>query len=414
MLDLSELEAAIPIDVDVICALPPLPSLRYVVLPRCKLDDGMRWPCNTQGVFDWLDSCPQLTILDHLVFHQLWPNTCELLLESQLASRLISLELSETSIRHHSVLLEDMCLSRCFPVSAPFPFSSLVYLALPLTVTESGRLLFPLTRLQHLPALHSLLVTLHLQPEDWRGHERGMVAAFESTESAFVQLSAIRTLQQLAVVAEYIDTDEYCDSRVQSVITALFGQCGQATQLPKLHLNSLVVRLPLNEPEEVAEVLKGIARHVDQTTCRQLSIAFGSWLEDEDNGDSSYVHLPVAINTPSLRHLRPAAQPQPDNESIIILWPLSSQCIADIDKYSEQHRVELAARPSLAQQSRITRQLAAADSGQPWWTDAALLFRLDLSTCSLANVPCRRISSSCLWAITNQLPMQQVQGGGVE
>ena len=133
--------------------------------------------------------------------HQLWPNVCRLLVESELPSRLVSLELLDSNKQEDSVVLRESFLFDCFPAVAPFPFLSLQHLTLPLGVMPSGRLAFPLSQLRHLPALHSLLLQLRVYPssstggEDWKRWNE-LADRCEPILSQLSTISGLRWLEQ--------------------------------------------------------------------------------------------------------------------------------------------------------------------------------------------------------------------------
>ena len=260
--------AALPATVELMKLLPPLPSLQYVLPPTFAAE---QWgePLDADDVFRWLNSCPQLTTCDNITFTELWPDTCALLLASELPSRLVSLQLLDAPSYDDSILELEGCLFRCFPSSAKrSSFRALRYLQLPLGVTESGRLAFPLSRLRHLPALHSLLCDVHIVPKSaveeaeedevwWTKKE----AKCRGRESALAQLSSISTLRWIAIRGgEYPWEEEegfrtVKESTGLAFCAALFGWHAASfnglgdrisAAQPRLHVEFLTVHLSLS------------------------------------------------------------------------------------------------------------------------------------------------------------------------
>ena len=241
VLDMRFLEATDPIVVDQLCTLPPLPALRLVVMPDCDDGDEQWWDnwdddeCMlfVDGMFHWLSSCPQLTHCDNLTLHALWIDTCTLLLDSELPSRLTSLELHDAARESDSVLDAEDCLVRCFPPVAPCPFIALQHVALPLGISESGRLDLSLANLRHLPALHSVWLMLRIIPQtaaedEESDEEAGEQKADVEAESAFSQLSVLAGLRWLALVGAWYPFDymgeDISEATAMAVISALFGR----------------------------------------------------------------------------------------------------------------------------------------------------------------------------------------------
>ena len=229
MLDFSYLQAGLPADVSLISSLPALPSLQYCLLPFFAAEWNVPAPpfrhyCAAEKIYRWLRRCAQLTMCDNLTFSWQWSTPAgdfsRFLLESELPSRLVALELRDAPGQAQSVLLSEGCLFKYFPCQrpahqpqAPCAFLSLAYLACPLGVTETGRLIFPLLHLRWLSSLHSLLIRLRLIPQcavwkDSPADEKRQT--YSSDQCVLSQLSTIRTLRWVAIkgaklLFDYID-----------------------------------------------------------------------------------------------------------------------------------------------------------------------------------------------------------------
>ena len=155
VLDMTELEGSLKTDLLLMRALPPLPALRYVLLPHFFRDDEalITDRRDGEGLFRWLSSCPRLTMVDSVMLHKQWPNAYKVLLESDLPRRLVLLQLFAAQAEANTLITTDRCFTSFFPSTAPSPFLALGYLDLAVAVTEDGRGLVPLANLQHLASI---------------------------------------------------------------------------------------------------------------------------------------------------------------------------------------------------------------------------------------------------------------------
>ena len=168
VLDLSALQADLLTDVELVSALPPLSLLVYLLLLPFSADAGTRPPVDSEiGVIAWLRRCPRLSMLDNFTFHAAWGEAPLHLMASGVSDSLVTLGLLDAPLQMDTMTLEGSFLFDFFDPAhnqSGSSFLALQYLALPLGVTEKGRLSFKLTLLQSLPSLHSLLLRARIIP----------------------------------------------------------------------------------------------------------------------------------------------------------------------------------------------------------------------------------------------------------
>ena len=286
---------------------------------------------------------------------------------------------------------------------------------------------FPLARLQRLPALHSLVLALHVIPPSEKAAEEKdekdeKSDAAAGDEPALSQLSSISTLRWLACTGAQCwwgHEQPLPHSAEMAFIAALFGPpaaqqpaASSLQRLPALRLESLIFELTLTYTAGVDAGMEGIARYFDPTTCRHLSCSITMRVQDKARVQpysAANINPAIFVDAHQLRHLAPPSQPsRSDQAYYITVSPLSADCIAAIDQYNEQEQVEAAPRSSELYHSTMLSQLSAANHGRPRWaTDARINRLLDPErvfpwSSGFGKLPSRRISSSGLWHIVHR------------
>ena len=269
VLDLSQLTGNAVFDASLASQLPPLPSLRYVILPNCDdrgevVEYDEPFESEADDMFEWLSRCPRLTMLDDHSFHWLWPETCNWMCELEIPSRLVLIDRGDAQTTDETVLDDMACLHHCFALSSTF--GCLAYFALSIGVTRGGLVAFPLWRLAGLPVLH----TLHLAIRFAAGYKRTPWSPKSDEDPVLTQLRTIRTLRRLEVNGSaklFEGATRYTPVPRATrllVIGAVFGRTSSTAPAQSgddekasessLSVTSLRVRLPAYESTDVEAV----------------------------------------------------------------------------------------------------------------------------------------------------------------